>query len=95
MTQRRREQRKREFGWKKPENSFCCTRPYRYGNYTDEGTAESFCAELDKMNHWELVKFLIPLRDYDILLCFCPLDAPSCHVDVLIGKLNAIWPRKE
>ena len=37
--------------------------------------------------HGELAGFLEPLREYEHLSCWCPLDKP-CHVDVLIEAME-------
>jgi hypothetical protein len=43
----------------------------------------------------ELKKFLAPLREYDYLSCWCPVDATHCHVDYLITLINKFWTEAE
>lgn len=43
----------------------------------------------------ELKEFLAPLREYDYLSCWCPVDAKHCHVDYLISLINKFWPEEK
>lgn len=79
-----------------------CARPGPYGNPfvvgVDTPTAERACihfrAELlahgrlvGPRRHLTLAQVKEALRGKN-LACFCPLDAPHCHVDILLEAVN-------
>lgn len=86
----KRVQRKREKGWKMPENTVYVGRPTKWGNPYPIG--ENFTAQqavnLFKLfaQKWDLAEDLGELKGKD-LACWCKVGDP-CHADVLLELAN-------
>uniref|UniRef100_A0A6H1ZAM0 RanBP2-type domain-containing protein n=1 Tax=viral metagenome TaxID=1070528 RepID=A0A6H1ZAM0_9ZZZZ len=95
-------QRKRTPGFCLPNNTRCCTRGTKWGNWRREGeeyqgvklsakgALHLYELELkEKLLRNELC--LAELTEYDYLACWCHEDAPACHVrDVLIPLVRLL-----
>lgn len=89
-------QRKRERGWRMPENAVYVGRPTIWGNpYKVGGMYHVACAYdavvayrvyLEGLIRAQNPGFIERLRGKD-LACWCPLDQP-CHADVLLEIAN-------
>ena len=98
----RRIQRKREKGWRMPENTVYVGRPGKFGNPFD--TAREF-ARMHEVTREEAVDVILTVGDDDKvhkvasrpvikkelrgkdLACWCDLDQ-ECHADVLLKIAN-------
>lgn len=91
-----RVQRKREKGWRQPEGCRYVGRGTMWGNPFVVGVDGPELAVETYAQNIELIargynmtveQWLEPLRKYEMLSCWCPLDQP-CHADILIRKLE-------
>lgn len=94
----KRIQRKREKGWRKPENTVNITRPGPYGNRfrvgdPHPGTKKPMTAQdaVDAFEEYQLPEMIESGKTEEIrgkdVMCFCALDAP-CHGDPLLRASN-------
>ena len=92
MTGPRRIQRRRTRGWRMPEGAVYVGRPTRWGNpfvVTPGGLSAEMAVTMYQQHVFEELRHLLPeLRGKD-MACWCPLDAPHCHADVLLRLANA------
>lgn len=104
----KRIQRSREKGWKQPKGCRFVGRgtpwgnPFIVGEYderwglvTQDLAVSLFSQQVDliALRHGMTTeKWLEPLRQYEMLSCFCSLDE-RCHADVLIELLEKPKPK--
>ena len=93
-----RVQRRRQKGWRMPDNTECVDRTTKWGNPyrvddaagLDRKWAVAAFRELYVDNHTYRTAVARELRGKH-LACFCSLDGP-CHADVLLEWANEIKP---
>ena len=88
-------QRKRTKGWRMPPGAIYVGRPTEGGNpyqtaqMTPEQAVRFFRARWQRLRHTPSGQsYLAYLRGHD-LACWCALDQPFCHADVLLELANS------
>ena len=82
-------QRKRQRGWRKPDNTKCVDRGTPWGNPFKVGpdmSPEEAVKRYRELGEDALPDAIIMIRGMN-LACYCPLDQP-CHADVLLEWAN-------
>lgn len=89
-------QRKRTKGWKMPPNTVCATRPFRWGNYSGDGSHAGYAKAAYRHDIERgragpnrdigIFECVLELKGKNIA-CFCPVGEP-CHGDVLLKLAN-------